>query len=161
MVRIPAGWHLHYQAGSQRSVMGAAARRIDVTPPELYVNQVSVDVGNDGMAPIATFGAGGAAQTQCGPSGLGQSWSLDQAYLSTSVGQLDASQCSLYVGPYIPGGPPQTYLTVAGLAGGSSQFGLGGVGLSDGWVVYAVWSGGTPGAFAYLRVTGTKTVLTQ
>jgi hypothetical protein len=161
MVRVPAGWVLHYQAGSQRSRMGAAARRVNVTPPELYVNQVSVDVGNDGMAPLAIFGAGGAAQTQCGPSGLGQSWSLDQAYLSTSVGVLDPAECSLYVGPYIPGGPPQTYLTVAGLSGGGNQFALGGVGLADGWVVYAVWSGGTPGAFAYLRVTGTKTVLTQ
>jgi hypothetical protein len=161
MVRVPNSWRLHPQAGSQTSRMGAAARRISVTPPELYVNLVSVDIGNDGMAPVATFGAAGAASASCGPSGLGQSWALDQAYLSTSVGVLDAAQCSLYVGPNTGQAPPQSYLIVAGLSGGGNQFGLGGVGLADGWVVYCTWTGGTPGAQAFLRVTGTKTVLTQ
>ena len=41
-----------------------------------------------------------------------------------------------------------------------SQFGLGGAALAFGWFVYAVWTGGTPGATANLRVTGVKTALT-
>lgn len=162
MVAVPPGWHFHLPAGSQRARMGTAAPRVRVTPPERYVNPVSVDIGNDGVAPLVTFGAAGTASAFCGPSGLGQSWSLDQAYLSTSVGQLDPAQCALYVGPNPGVGvPPQNCLIVAGLAGGSSQFGLGGVGLEDGWVVFAYWTGGTSGAQAFLRVTGTKTVLTQ
>ena len=63
----------------------------------------------------------------------------------------------MYVGPL----PLPQYAITGSLAGGGSQFGMGGVGLAFGWFVYAVWSGGTTGAFAYLRVTGTKTVLTN
>jgi hypothetical protein len=141
--------------------MGAAARRVPITPPEAYTRLVSVDIGNDGMAPVGTFSGAGVAVASCGPAGLGQSWSLDQAYLSTSVGQFDPAQCSLYVGPNLGGvPPPQSYLIVAGVSGGGNQFGLGGVGLAPGWVVFAQWTGGTAGALAYLRVTGTKTALT-
>jgi hypothetical protein len=155
MVRLPAGWVLHQPAGSQRAVTGAAARRVSVTPQERYVNSVAVDIGNDGMAPLATFAAG-TATARCGPSGVGQSWSLDQAYLSTSAGQLDPALCSLYVGPLAI----QTYLSVQGLTA-NAQFGLGGIGLAPGWYVWAVWTGGTNGASAVLRVTGTKTALVQ
>ena len=104
-----------------------------------------------------SLSTGGTAIAQVGPSGWGQSWALDQASLSTSVGVLDPAQCALFVGPLaIP-----FYQVVSGLAGGGSQFGLGGVGLAQGWFVTAVWTGGTVGAFAYLRVTGVKTALTQ
>jgi hypothetical protein len=137
--------------------MGAAARRVTPARIETYQRLIDVDVGNDGIAQVATFTAAGTAQAQCGPSGLGQSWSLDQAYLSTSVGQLDPAQCSLYVGPLAL----QPYLVTQGLGGGGSQFGLGGIGLSGGWYVYALWTGGTSGAQALLRVTGTKTALVQ
>lgn len=99
----------------------------------------------------------GTAIAQVGPSGWGQSWALDQASLSTSVGALDPAQCALFAGPLaIP-----FYQVVSGLAGGGSQFGLGGVGLAQGWFIFAVWTGGTVGAFAYLRVTGIKTALTR
>ena len=100
-------------------------------------------------------GIPGTATAQVGPQGLGQSWSLDQCYLSTSAGQFDTAQCVVYVGPLAL---PQSAVT-GSLQGGSSQFGLGGIGLADGWFVWAVWSGGTPGSLCYLRVTGAKTVL--
>jgi hypothetical protein len=157
MVRIPASW-----AGSRAALAGSGraawpqVRRIPVTDVSRYIVPVTVDLGNDGMAPNATFSGAGAATAQIGPSGLGQSWSLDQCYLSTSAGQLDAAQAQVFVGPLAL---PQ-YAVTGSLQGGSSQFGLGGLGVPDGWYVWALWTGGTAGALAYLRVTGAKTVLT-
>lgn len=115
--------------------------------------------GTVGSQYSATFpqnlGIPGTATALVGPQGLGQSWALDQCYLSTSVGQLDPAQCQVFAGPL-----PLPQMAVTGsLRGGSSQFGLGGLGIADGWFIYAVWSAGTPGAQCYLRVTGTKTVL--
>lgn len=268
MVRIPASWA---RAGFTRPTgsqprRGVSARRVPSPGPEMYVRAVTVDLGNDGVAPQVTFpgflaltggpvtspgvttniltatvpagrylvawtvtlagtvggadvnnfalynggafvtssvntgtvgsfvqapvllnvpagslnlkiltnGAGtagsqysaaiaqnpglpGTVQAFVGPSSGGDLWSLDQCFLSTSVGQLDAAQCVVYVGA-LP--VPQAAVT-GSLAGGGSQFGLGGVGVPFGWFVFAVWSGGTPGATAYLRVTGAKTVLTN
>jgi hypothetical protein len=134
-------------------------RRITVTPWEQYNNLVTVDIGNDGVAQVATFGSGGTAYAFCGPDGLGASWSLDQCYLSTSVGPLDSAQVIVYLGPYMgPNGAVQQYAVTNSLAGGGSQFGLGGLALEDGWYVQAYWTGGTSGAEAQLRVTGAKTV---
>jgi hypothetical protein len=158
-VKRPAG--LHYPAQSVSSVRGPAARRIPVVPPGRYVHAMTVDIGNDGMAPVATFNGSGQAWAAIGPSGLGQSWAADQASAWTSVGPLDAAQVAFYVGPYMtPFLPIATYQQVSSLSGGGAQFGLGGVGIPDGWFVSAFWTGGTSGALAYLRVTGLKTVLT-
>jgi hypothetical protein len=156
MVRLPEGWIMATPAGSQ-AARGISARRIPVPPIGAYVNPVTVDLGNDGMAPNVLFGAAGTAQALVGPSSGGDLWSLDQCYVSTSVGQLDASQCAVFSGPL----PLAQYGVTASLAGGASQFGMGGIGVPFGWFVYAVWSGGVPGATAYLRVTGTKTVLSN
>jgi hypothetical protein len=102
-------------------------------------------------------GIPGTTEAFVGPSAFGESWALDQCFLSTSVGPLDPAQCTVYVGP----GVAAQYAVTGSLAGGGSQFGLGGLGLAQGWFVWAVWSGGTPQSFAYLRVTGTKSVLTN
>jgi hypothetical protein len=155
MVRLPRGWVLHQPAGSQPARTGSVTSRVEPTPQHRYTRLLNTDIGNDGIAPVATFTAAGTAQAQAGPSGVGQSWALDQAFLSTSAGAFDPAECSLYVGPL----PLQTYLIVSSLAGGGSQFGLGGVGLAPGWFVYAVWTGGTQGVSATLRVTGTKQTL--
>lgn len=157
MVALPRGWVLHSPAGSQPAT-GARPRRIPVPAGWRYVNPVTVDLGNDGMAPEAVFTAAGTAQAFCGPAASSETWSLDQCYLSTSVGQLDAAQCIVYVSPLA--GVAQ-YAVTGSLAGGGSQFGLGGLACPNGWYVWAVWSGGTAGALGYLRVTGVKTVLTD
>lgn len=159
MVRVPGWWAGKVTAPAQGLFVpgsSVAARRIDVTPLAAYRNRVDVDLGNDGIAPQALFSGAGAATAQIGPSGWGVSWALDQASVSTSVGPLDSAQCALYVGPLAI---PATQV-VSSLAGGGSQFGLGGLGLDDGWFVWAQWTGGTSGAIAYLRVTGIKTALT-
>ena len=157
MVRVPRGWQLHAPAGSQRAYGVGGIRRITPADPASYIRQVSVDLGNDGMAPQVTFTAAGTAQAFIGPSGSGDTWSLDQCFLSTSIGQLDPAQCILYAGPL----PLANYAVTGSLAGGGSQFGLGGVTVPFGWFAWALWTGGTPGALATLRLTGTKTTLTN
>jgi hypothetical protein len=158
MVRVPASW-----AGRMAGVAGAqpyrglAARRTPIIPGHLYDKPVTVDLGNDGVAPQVTFPASGTVQVSIGPFVSGDAWSLDQCFVSTSTGQLDVSQALVYVGPL----PLPQYAVTGTLSGGSSQFGLGGLGLTFGWFVWCAWTGGVTGAFAYLRVTGTKTVLTN
>ena len=141
-------------------VRGVPYRRIMVTPVESYTRQVTTDIGNDGVAPLAQFGSGGTAYAFAGPQdGLGGSWSLDQCYASTSVGALDASQVTFYVGPYMgPGNAVLQYAVTNALSGGGAQVGMGGLGIAKGWFVQCYWTGGTSGAFAQLRVTGSKTV---
>jgi hypothetical protein len=142
---------LHPPAGS-----GQAYRPLMLpirrTPLSAYNNLATVDLGNDGVAPIALFDGDGNALAQVGPQGLGVTWALDQCVVSSSIGALDAALASVFAGPLaIP-----TYLVASSLAGGGSQFALGGLGVAAGWFVWAQWTGGTPGAQAYLRVTGQK-----
>ena len=159
MVRIPQSWaragYARYAGSIQHR--GIAARRIPVPPDEAFRNQVTVDLGNDGMAPLAVFTAAGTAQAFVGPSSGGDLWSLDQCYLATSVGLLDASQVIVYVGPL----PLPQYAVAPSLSGGGQQFGMGGVGVPFGWFAWAVWTGGTPGATTVFRLTGVKTVLSN
>lgn len=160
MPRIPNWWAragYTWPMGSQPAVTSQAIRRIPVPRHEDYVNPVTVDLGNDGMAPQVTFTASGTAQAFIGPSSGGDLWSLDQCSISTSVGALDPAQASFFAGPL----PLPQYLIAGSLAGGQSQFGLGGVAVPFGWFGWALWTGGTPGAFGFLRLTGVKTVLTN
>lgn len=155
MVALPPGWILHPFAGSLPAT-GAKMRRIPSPGNELYTREVTVDLGNDGMAPQVVFAAAGTAQAFCGPQTGSEAWSLDQCFLSTSAGPLDPAECTVYVGGLAL---PQ-YAVTGSLSGGQSQFGMGGVQVPNGWFVWALWTGGTPGSVAYLRVTGVKTVLT-
>jgi hypothetical protein len=129
--------------------------RPQTTPQAAFTKQLTVPIGNDGVAFPVTFGSGGAATAFCGPSGAGTTWSPSQAAVYTSVGLLDAALCALYVGP----AAIAQYQVAAGLAGGGSQFALGGVTMQAGWLVWAIWTGGTPGETGYLNVTGSKTAL--
>ena len=159
MVRVPRSWVRAGFAGLSGS--GPARdpwlRPILRPPDHLFDRQVTVDLGNDGMAPLVTFGAAGTAQALVGPSGGGDLWSLDQCFLGTSVGAFDGSQCTVFAGPL----PLPQYQITGSLSGGLSQFGMGGVGVPFGWFVYALWTGGTVGATTTLRVTGLKTVLSN
>lgn len=163
MVRIPASWRgaIATPAGLGNGGL-IGARRIPSDPQGLYTNLITVDLGNDGVAQQATFNSGGQAWAFAGPYGIGQTWNLDQCNVSTSVGQLDAAQASVYVGPYMqPFQPVAQYLIMQGLSGGGQQFGMGGTSVPQGWFVMAFWTGGTTGALAYLRLTGTKTALSR
>jgi hypothetical protein len=157
MVRIPRGWPPLARLAGSGPPGNLAARRIRVPSQHLYRHLVTVDMGNDGVAPTVTFPASGTVQAFCGPNVSGESWALDQCFLQTSIGPLDTADCTVYAGPL----PISQYAITGSISGGSSQFGLGGVGVAFGWFVFAVWTGGTPGATAQLRVTGLKTALTM
>jgi hypothetical protein len=149
---------LHAAAGSQAGSPRFAPLRRPPSPPlARYMRPVTVPVGNDGIALPVTFTAAGTAQAAAGPSGVGCTWSLDQASIYTSVGPLDAAQAALYVGPL----PIAQYQQASSLAGGGAQVALGGITVDPSWFVWVLWTGGTPGALAYLLVTGAKTVLAQ
>jgi|HubBroStandDraft_3_1064219.scaffolds.fasta_scaffold107109_3 hypothetical protein len=156
MVRIPRSWPPMARMAGSLAATGATVRRIPVPAQGLYSGLVTVDLGNDGVAPTVIFSAAGTARAFCGPNVSGLSWALDQCFLQTSVGQLDPAQCIVYKGPQ----PVSTMAVTASLAGGGAQFGLGGLGVGFGEFVWALWTGGTPGATANLRVTGTKTAPT-
>jgi hypothetical protein len=149
LMSIPAG---SWRAAGNRNIK---LRRPASTPQGAYTQQVTVPIGNDGVAFPVTFGSGGAATAFCGPSGAGTSWSPSQAAVYTSVGLLDAALCALYAGP----AAIAQYQVASDLAGGGSQFALGGVTLQPGWLIVAIWTGGTPGETGYLNVTGSKTAL--
>jgi hypothetical protein len=155
--RWPRGWVAARPAGSQYADWTPAARRIPSPGNGRYVIPVTVDLGNDGIAPQVTFGAGGLAQAFTGPSSSGEVWSLDQCSVSTSLGALDNATCIVYNGPQPV---PQCQIT-GSLSGGQSQFGLGGVSVPFGWFIWALWTGGDPGAFGYLRLTGVKATATD
>lgn len=158
MRRRPLRVAMSAAAGSWRaSRPGVILGRVESPPMSSFRRLITVPVGNDGIAARALFGAGGAAQSQVGPSGVGASWSLDQANVYTDIGALDGATAQLFVGPL----PFAQYQVAALLAGGGAQVALGGISLDPGWFVWAVWAGGTPGAHGFLYVVGAKTVLVQ
>jgi hypothetical protein len=157
--RIP-GVYITAPAGSWRAAGNRLVklRRIPSPPVQSYIRQVTVPIGNDGISAPVAIGAAGTAQTQVGPSGVGCSWSPVQANAYSSLGQLaDPSTVALFVGPL----PVEQYQVAANLLGGGSQFALGGVGLTPGWFVWAVWTGGKTGTTVNLIVTGDKIALTN
>ena len=146
----PPGYHLPAMAMRLAAPIRLPIKRAQL---EHYKHLVTVDLSDDGIANPATISGAGTATITVGPNVWNELWSLDQCFVSTSVGPLDASQANVFVGA----GAVSTLQVASSLAGGGTQFGLGGVGLAFGEFVIAQWSGGTPGSFAFLRVTGTKT----
>lgn len=143
-------------AGSWRASGPFVKLTRPASPPiQAYGKIVTVPIGNDGIAIPGLFTAGGTAQLVVGPSGVGASWQPAQANLYTSIGQLDPASAALFIGPL----PLPQYQVVASLQGGGAQVALGGVTLTPGWFVWVQWKGGTPGATAFLYVTGSKTAL--
>ncbi len=152
---VPPGF-LHSAAGSWRGAPPFAPLRRPPSPPiGAYRTLVDVPIGNDGIAFPALFTAAGAAQAFAGPSGIGTSWEPSQAAVYTSLGPNDPALATVFVGPL----PLAQYQVASFLLGGGAQVPLGGVQLVPGWFVWAVWSGGTPGATAFLNVTGAKKAL--
>lgn len=123
-------------------------------PVQLFTQRISVPIGIDGQV-SGPVGAGGSATLVTGPQGIGASWSLDQAGFSTSVGAVDTATAAVYVGPQAT----QPYLVAQSYAGGGDAAGLAGIVLQPGEFVWVVWSAGTPGSTAQLKVSGMKSVL--
>jgi hypothetical protein len=143
-------------AGTWRASSGFTKVTAPATvPPELYRNPVSVPIGTAGQQSTPVL-SDKTAVLQAGPAGVGASWALDQAGIATSVGAADTATCAIYAGPQASA----PYLVAQSYAGGGDAIGLAGYTLLPGEFVWAVWSGGTPGSLAQLKVAGTQTVLT-
>jgi hypothetical protein len=143
-------------AGTWRAApQGLVKLRTPATVPvEAFTGRQAVPIGIDGQV-SGVVGAGGQVTLQVGPQGIGASWALDQAGIGTSLGAADASTCAVYVGPQAAG----PYLVAQSYAGGGDAVGLAGIVLQPGEFVWALWSGGTSGSTAQLKVSGTKSVL--
>jgi hypothetical protein len=127
-------------------------------PQSFYNNPVTVDIGIYGVSPNIVFNASGDGQAQVGPAGVGETWQAAQASLSTNLGQLGStSTCALYVGPLAIA----AYQVAANLTGGGTQYALGGINMAVGDYVWAVWTGGAAGEVGQLKVSGSRTAITQ
>jgi hypothetical protein len=160
MARIPAQLRRIILREQQQAAKPLLSRghAAPTTPIGAYGNHATVDLGIYGQAAPQTFPASGNLTLTVGPSGVGESWAPDQCYISTSLGAEDGSTCLVYAGP---AAIPAYAVTSTPAQGGGAQFGLGGLTLTPGDLVTASWTGGTAGATANLKVTGSRTVLTR
>jgi hypothetical protein len=67
MVRVPRSWPPMAGLAGAQKYRGAAARRIPVPDGGQYIRPVTVDLGNDGIAPQVIFPASGDVQAVIGP----------------------------------------------------------------------------------------------
>lgn len=142
-------------AGTWRASSGfTKLRRPASVPVQLYTQHLSVPIGIDGQV-SGPVGAAGTVTLQAGPQGIGTSWSLDQAGFSTSLGAVDTATAAVYVGPQAT----QPYQVAQSYAAGGDAAGLAGIVLQPGEFVFVMWSAGTPGSTAQLKVSGIKSVL--
>jgi plastocyanin len=123
-------------------------------PQQAYVNHVSAPIGLDGQV-TGTFPSSGVLTLSAGPAGVGASWALDQAGISTSVGPTDSATAQGFAGPQAI----ESFQVGQSYAAGGDTFGLAGITIVPGEFVWVTWTGGTHNATATLKVTGTKTAL--
>lgn len=147
-------------AGTWRASQPGKILRPATVAQQEYTQPQTVQVGPNGTGSPVTLSSTGIATSSVGPQGVGESWACDQCSVSTNKGQLGStSTCTVYAGPAaIP-----AYQVAANLIGGGTQFALGGVTLTVGEYIWALWSGGaTDGSeIAQLKVTGQRTALTR
>jgi hypothetical protein len=97
----------------------------------------------------------GAGTAQLGPSGARETWMPQVASVSVATHAKEA-QCRIYIGD----SPiPANFIdgTLSGSSGDSTDR-VAGKTLSLGDFIWAVWSGGDPGAVATLNVSGEREV---
>lgn len=99
----------------------------------------------------------GAGVAQLGPSITNEQWAPGRVSVSCSA-TVTAGSCeaSIYCGAYI-GQDTFKEGTFSGDTGDSTDA-VSGENLYPGQFVFAQWAGGVPGAFATMRVQGTRTV---
>jgi hypothetical protein len=153
-MRYPPGWPPRTrQAGgwAQPGIMLLAKQWRPKSPGVLlYQVPVQSQIGGYGVAQ-GIIGAGGGAQVQVGPSGLGTIWYPQQAVLATTTGTEDTSTCVGYLGPP---SPVASSILFTSYAGGGDVQGIAVPVLQPGDFITCVWSGGHPGDHATLRVLG-------
>lgn len=106
-----------------------------------------------GAGTVVLDGSGNGT-VKLGPIGPREKWFPTSAGVSASSHVAEAA-CTLYVGDAPIRGNFRD-ATLSGSTGDSSGRCTGPIPL--GWFVWAVWTGGDPGAVATLTVTGSKTI---
>jgi hypothetical protein len=101
----------------------------------------------------AVLNGAGAGTARTGPSGARETWYPTNAAVSCSTNVAEA-QCRIYVGDQ----PIPSNLVDSTLSGstGDATGRVGAAPVTLGRYVWAVWTGGDPGAVATLSVTGTR-----
>lgn len=109
-------------------------------------------IGPDGVANVVLDGSG-KGTAKAGPLSARETWQPEVASVSASTNAAEA-QCRIYSGD----APiPANYVdgTLSGSTGDSTGH-VAGNQLRKGSYIWAVWTGGDPGAVATLKVTGSK-----
>jgi hypothetical protein len=102
-----------------------------------------------------TLNGSGNGTARVGPIGAREVWSPLNASVRTNESTItNEAQCAIYVGPDASQ-PNFKGLTFTGSSGDATD--LSGT-VKIGNFIWAVWTGGDPGAVATLSVTGTKEV---
>jgi hypothetical protein len=104
-----------------------------------------------------TLDGSGAGTVQVGPTSPGEIWQPTQVSVSCSATVTTGTcQASIYVGS----GPSQSTFVDGTFSGdtGDTTDAIGGRIVNPGQSVFAVWSGGVPGATATAVIAGTRTV---
>lgn len=104
-----------------------------------------------------TLNGSGAGTVQLGPTSPGEIWAPSQVSVSCSATVTTGTcQCNIYAGA----GPSQGTFVDGTFSGdtGDTTDAIGGRQVNPGESVFAVWSGGVPGATATAVVGGTRTV---
>jgi hypothetical protein len=159
--RIPA-W-IHPQAAGRTlnklglapgSPAGSGARRITVVAQQRFATPVT-GITLAGGQRQTVVNASGAATLSVGPQGLGVTWYPSAVVIGTSTGAADSSSASCYIGAIQAG----TLINGQSYAGGGDTIGLSVVSMTPGDLLYVVWTGAVPGAYAFMNITGTQDVL--
>lgn len=122
-------------------------------PVEAFTKVRRVQIGSNGIDG-GVIAANGTATLSVGPQGYGCRWYPNQLSVATASGASDASTVTFYFNVIGPGGfLAQSY------AGGGDQPGVAVPEMQPGDLLYVVWSGGKPGDWCQLTVTGPMDVL--
>lgn len=128
-------------------------RRPRIEPMARFTGVRSTQIGATGIG-SSIISAAKSATVPVGPQGYGTRWYPAQVSVATQTGALDLSTCAFYLNVIGPGGfIGQSY------AGGGDQPGMALPEMQPGDLLYAVWSGGNPGDWCQLAVTGQMDIL--
>jgi len=106
---------------------------------------------------VVTLDGTGSGTARTGPLSARETWQPEVVAVKTNqLAITSEAQCKIYAGP----DTSDTYYVDGTLSGstGDSTSNIAGQRVACGEQVWAVWSGGDPGAQARVNVTGTKTV---
>jgi hypothetical protein len=118
------------------------------------IRSVSTPVQLNQSASVTLNGSGNGT-VQLGPISARETWQPATVHVSVSTNTNEA-QCSIYAGNSVS---PNTFrdATFSGSTGDSTDR-VSADTITCGWYIWAVWTGGDPGARATVNVTGTNNV---